>query len=346
MQAAAEEDWTRPLAGACPAGPCLEYDSAYAALQARMRPSQEVQYGSFSLRREGPPWPELERECRALLERSRDITVLVWWLRCRVRTAGADGFEQGLRTMLGVLRSLGASIHPQAQVDGRHEPAIRAKALALLGDPEALLADLREMVALRGLGRQRRLRDVEREALADAAARQALQHDLWQAREAGDAGCLSLQRAQRELTGLLEWARRDLGEHMPDLSALQRLLHPFGSIGSPEVAATDDACADADAHADPAAAPGPPREPGAVGGIEPTLLPGPQAPPAAPPAVLQDRADALACIGEARAWFEFHEPSSPVGVLLRQAERLVGRRYADVAQAIPPELLARWESSS
>ena len=37
MRAAAEEDWTRPLAGACPAGPCLEYDSAYAALHACVR---------------------------------------------------------------------------------------------------------------------------------------------------------------------------------------------------------------------------------------------------------------------------------------------------------------------
>ncbi len=341
MSSAAEEDWTQPLEGDCPAGPCLEYDSAHAALQARMRPAQEVQYGSFSTRREGPPWPDLERECCALLRRSRDITVLVWWLRCRVRNAGASGFEQGLRTMLGVLRRFGADIHPQAQVDGRHDPAIRANALALLADPEALLADLRETMALRSLGQQRRLRDVERDAWAEPAKRQALQRDVWQAGEAGDPNCLALRRAQRELIGLLDWARQDLGEHMPDLSALQRLLQPFGRIGPPEAAAVVEANAERETPLDADAS----GDLGGLGGVEPTLLPGPQTLASPMPAAPQDRAQALACIGEARAWFEFHEPSSPVGVLLRQAERLVGKRYADIAQAIPPELLARWESS-
>ena len=51
----------------------------------------------------------------------------------------------------------------------------------------------------------------------------------------------------------------------------------------------------------------------------------------------------------ARGWARRAAPLMPtdgcVGVLLRQAERLVGKRYADIAQAIPPELLARWESS-
>ena len=50
--------------------------------------------------------------------------------------------------------------------------------------------------------------------------------------------------------------------------------------------------------------------------------------------------------GEARAWFEQHEPSSPVAVLLKQAECLVGKRYAEVASAIPAELLAQWDGES
>ena len=31
------------------------------------------------------------------------------------------------------------------------------------------------------------------------------------------------------------------------------------------------------------------------------------------------------------------------GPLLKQAERLVGKRFAEVAQVIPPELLAKWD---
>ncbi len=58
------------------------------------------------------------------------------------------------------------------------------------------------------------------------------------------------------------------------------------------------------------------------------------------------RDHARASIAVARDWFELHEPSSPVGLLLRQAERLIGRPYAEVAQAIPAELAARWSENT
>jgi type VI secretion system protein ImpA len=57
-----------------------------------------------------------------------------------------------------------------------------------------------------------------------------------------------------------------------------------------------------------------------------------------------DRHAALELIREARQWFDIHEPSSPVPVLLRRAEQMVGKRYAEVVRAIPAELLAQWDS--
>lgn len=56
----------------------------------------------------------------------------------------------------------------------------------------------------------------------------------------------------------------------------------------------------------------------------------------------RDRDGALADIRSARQWFELHEPSSPVALLLRQAERLTGKRFDEVFQAIPAELVERW----
>jgi type VI secretion system protein ImpA len=55
---------------------------------------------------------------------------------------------------------------------------------------------------------------------------------------------------------------------------------------------------------------------------------------------------ALEKMREARHWFETHEPSSPIPVLLRRAEQFVGKRYAEVVQAIPPELLVQWDSEA
>jgi type VI secretion system protein ImpA len=362
--------WLQHLPGPCPSGPSLEDTHEYAALQARMAPPVEVQYGSFTQRRETAPWPELERECETLLQRSRDITLLIWWLRCRVRNAGATGLEQGLRCVGLVLARFGRHVHPQAHVDGEHDPAMRANALAMLGDPEGLLADIRESVALRAPGEPCRVRDVERALASDARALQAMHASLTGAWGAGDPERRALGAARDAFARLRDWAREDLGDAAPDLGALERLLEPFaplseaappsapdeqavgGADGRPEGPhaevrgdAVDDQQgaeprgrrrAPGDEHPDPpdgvAPAPQAPRpmagEAGAWAGRRPT-----------------DRAAAQACIAAARAWFEAQEPSSPVCVLLRQAERLVGKRYAEVAQAIPPDLLSRWESA-
>ncbi|MFM9922912.1 hypothetical protein VLK31_07980 [Variovorax sp. H27-G14] len=40
------------------------------------------------------------------------------------------------------------------------------------------------------------------------------------------------------------------------------------------------------------------------------------------------------CISASREWFETHEPRSPVAILLRQAGRMVGRRFSKIACSI------------
>jgi type VI secretion system protein ImpA len=328
--------WLLPLPGDCPAGPCLEYTTEYAALQARMAAPVEVQYGQFTQRREAPPWRELERECQALLQRSRDITVLVWWLRCRVHNAGALGLAQGLRGMVLVLRAFGEHVHPQALVDGEPDPAMRANALALLCDGEGLLADVRDLVALRAQGEQRRVREIERGLAHSAGSRQALQDLLARSWFDGDPERRALGAARDAFTRLLAWVREDLQHAAPDLGALEALLEPLAAPPGPG----------ADARAGAAVAPGPPVTT-TVRELPDEPRPCTEAGPASTPLAqweAGDRAAAQAGIAQARAWFERYEPSSPVAVLLRQAERLVGKRYAEVVQAIPGELLARWES--
>ena len=56
------------------------------------------------------------------------------------------------------------------------------------------------------------------------------------------------------------------------------------------------------------------------------------------------RADVLLSIRAARDWFESNEPSSPVAVLLKQAERMVGKRFSQVADSIPLDLMQKWEA--
>ena len=61
------------------------------------------------------------------------------------------------------------------------------------------------------------------------------------------------------------------------------------------------------------------------------------------PALIHDRNDALERLRIIRRWFELNEPSSPTIPLLRQAERLVGKRFSEVINEIPVELLEKWD---
>jgi predicted component of type VI protein secretion system len=60
---------------------------------------------------------------------------------------------------------------------------------------------------------------------------------------------------------------------------------------------------------------------------------------------LQSREQVRDALAQVREWIEHHEPSSPVAVLLKQAERMWGKRFSEVAHMIPPDLLRAWDQS-
>jgi type VI secretion system protein ImpA len=67
------------------------------------------------------------------------------------------------------------------------------------------------------------------------------------------------------------------------------------------------------------------------------------APANAPHNALHQREHIRALLGQVIAWIEDNEPSSPVSIVLRQAQNLWGKRYAEIIAAVPPELLAQWD---
>ncbi|MBP7564784.1 MAG: type VI secretion system ImpA family N-terminal domain-containing protein [Burkholderiaceae bacterium] len=353
--ALAAPPWPTFADPAAPCGPSLEYDNDFLVLQALLQPAPDVQYGHFTGRREGPDWPDVERQCRALLQRSCDINLLVWLTRCRARQAGAQGLHEGLHTLTSALRRFGDHIHPQPDAG---DASVRANAIAALADPEGLLGDVRDLtVGANAMGRLA-VRDVERALQqprpAGASVPNAVLAHIEELRRAGGLELGALESAAVQLDELQAWCRAGLGEDAPDLSAMARLLAPFGA---PEVARPHSAAvATPTPTAKPApVAPLPPAsgvaaaydgaaatDPGAGGtsGVDPAPT-GALGPVDQHDAAL-GREQALAAIVSVRRWFEQHEPSSPVGLMLLQAERLVGRPYADVADALPPELIARW----
>jgi type VI secretion system protein ImpA len=309
----------QPLNASDPCGPSLEYDAEYAVLLSRMSPRGDAQYGQFVGTPEAPNWAEIERDCRRLLLRTRDINLFVWLCRARVRVAQAAGLAQSLTVLSEVLERWPDAVHPQLVVEGERDPAVRANALAALADPDGLLGDVREIVVAANAARHLTVREIERAwsvpRLADAPSPESVAQQLAQLRLAAngdaDAPVNLLSQALRATRQIADWGVRQLGADAPSLQALIDLLKPFDEIGvvhRPEPVSSRE---------------GIPRP--SVSGLVP-------------------RDDVLQAIRSARQWFENHEPSSPVAVLLKQAERMVGQRFALVANAIPLDLLQKWDS--
>jgi type VI secretion system protein ImpA len=337
-------DLLEPVSAHAPCGPDLEYDPAFVMLQAAAAPRAEAQYGDFV---DVPPtanWADVERDCRALLLRTKDIRLAVILLRCRTRLDGAAGLRDGLALLMAMFECYGEALHPLPLFEGERDPAMFANAIGGLVESDGTLADMRDIPMPRAAGLQLHLRDIEKsfatprqkDALAPESVARLLK-ELWGRR---DAAIAALVEAQCLTQRIAAWCDETLGADAPDLGALSRALQPFAQ----HLVDGGGACAPAPARAvneqDNDSVRG-----SASANVTTATLPQSDAPndlPITAPSPM-DRWSALAAIQETRTWFEQNEPSSPVIVLLRQSERMVGKRFSELAHIIPADLLAKWD---
>jgi type VI secretion system protein ImpA len=346
-------DRMTPVSAGEPCGPDLEYDPEFVMLAGRVAARSEAQYGDFVGMPEPVNWSEIDRDCRRLMLRAKDIRLAVLFARCRTQLAGADGLAEALELLAAWLHAFADTIHPQLNVDDDADAAleIRMNALQALTDSEGLMSDVREIVLPRGTATRLQVRDVERAFAqprpADALAPASVTRQLDDLRLQQPGRLTGFSRTQKALASIINWCRDHQEAWQPDFIVLERLIGRIAGEGVAATPSTSDGIptdiedeetgmdavsqitgqpenerARVEAHVEPASAShSAPRE-----GL--------------------GRHGALGGIREAREWFERNEPSSPVAVLLRQAERLVGKRYAEVASAIPADLLALWDSES
>ncbi len=359
--AAVPSEWLAPVSAALPCGESLEYDTEYAVLQARLEPKAEVQYGSFQAKPEAPDWAEVERDARRLLLRSKDISILLWFTRARCRMAGAAGLLEGLGALHSVLQAFPEHVHPQIVLDGVADPAVRANALAALCDPDGLLGDVRDVVVSGSTAFRLTVRDVER-ALAFprppyAPEPEGVKRQLADLHAKGDATLHALLACGQGAQAIDQWCKQHLQDDAPNLAPLIKLLGALAAFAdtpqrSPKMQA--DAVEQgapqplhavqgmreleggryADQHlmlSDDSAGP----RSGSLDAL--------QAPLQHHPSVAEEREQIRALLRQVRLWIEHHEPSSPVSILIKQADRMWGKRFSEVAGMIPPDLMQAWD---
>jgi type VI secretion system protein ImpA len=334
-----------------PAGPNLEFDADFGALERAAQGKPEQQYGNTIIPAEEPDWKDVAAQAAALLERTRDLRVLAHLAVARLHLDGLPGYAEVLALTRELLEARWETIHPQLDPEDDNDPTLRANALLRLGHPGLVLKVLRTL-PLAGSPRagQFSWRDVQiaigaievgegtekpTESTIRAAFRETDPARLAALREA-------VAQATDAATGITAVFDAQAGHGSgPDLAELIKLLRDIGrtieryadfgaTVPSPETAET--------------AAPMTAAE--ITGGTAPSMAPTRQSGPISATSLTEitTRSDALHLLDLVCRYYQRYEPSSPLPMLIERARSLAEKDFLDILRDLAPDGLAQAQS--
>ena len=314
-----------------PCGPSLDYDPAFLELDQAALGKPEVQYGNTITPAVPPEWKVVKKLALELLARSRDLRVALPLTRALLALHGTPGFADGIRLVERMLDERWDSVHPQLDPDDDNDPMLRINSLATLADAAGIIRELKEtpFLQLPGLGPLSiRLLDIANGELAlppgqplitvasiTAAAADADPQRLQEALDAAGRAYVSAANIEVLLV-------RHVGSAQAlNLDLLTRNLKRMRDfLASLAPAPADAPLPEADVQ-DHGAAPvgaGPLKAPAMTGEIN-------------------SRTDVVKMLDKMLSYYEKHEPSSPVPMLLQRAKRLAPKNFFDIMKDLAPD---------
>ena len=318
--------WLQPLADAsAPCGPDLEYDNDFLALTQASAGKPESQFGPA----EPPDWRAVVDRAEALLARSRDLRLAIFWLRAKLHLAGYGALPLGLTLINGMIDQLWEHLHPQPDPDDA-DPYARVNALAALREPDGLIGDLREsrLVQDRAIGDLTVRHASVALGLLSAADGETPFGKSQVSRMLGDAlvktpalrsQCQDAVTLTRQLIALVN---DKLGnDTAPDLRPLYVLVNGVAGLlpgnDADSTAGNGDTQVDADATG------------GGGAGARRNLS-----------GAVHSREDAIRAIDLVCEYLERAEPTNPAPLFLRRARQLIGQNFLQLIKALAPEALS------
>jgi type VI secretion system protein ImpA len=324
------------LDGVSPDAPCgddLSYDPAFMELERLAQGGPTDRIVGPDVPADGPVWRVVEQQSVALLNRTKDLRVATLLAKSLLRTTGFKGFRDGIIIVRELLGRYWEPVHPQLDPDFDYSPIMRGNILRELCDRTTVINPLRTtpLVSLAGVG-SFSLRDIGlatgeiaptngTAAPEMANVEAAFGHcpvdqlsDTYQTVTDTIDGVSAIESFMAEKVGVLQTVSLD------DLSAvlrqIQHVLHARLAERRGE--------ANGGNGIDMAAATG--------SDLEPMMN-------AAGSASAAD-SQTVAAIEAVCGYYERHEPSSPVPILLRRAQRLVPMNFIDIMRNIAPSAMS------
>jgi type VI secretion system protein ImpA len=276
---------------------------------------------------EDPDYDHVAQLSETLLTRSHDLRVAAILANAVLRIGDFARFGETLRYVHGCLDSYWDSVHPQLDEDDG-DPTMRVNAALGLAAPEGLLRSLRlcPLVSSRGYGKFC-LRDMEiasgdlivseDETAADPQIIAAAFHDI----DPGDLAALvnaadGALQATRAIATIFD---DRIGADGPDLTPLEKMLFDIkrrvSSHETTDSTAQDDTNETSEDRETTRTAPVRSGSPGTISSPD----------------------DVRAALARIIEYYQRHEPSSPLPLVLERAKRLVGADFLTIVRDLAPE---------
>jgi type VI secretion system protein ImpA len=333
MTSPALESLLLPLDGDSPTGANLEYDPDFMALERLAAPKAERGIGEEVIAAEEPDWDKVSSQAEALLARSKDLRVAVHLTTAWMRTTGLPGWAAGLQLIRSLLEQYWDGVHPQLDAEDDNDPTARVNAVAAIADLQGMLRFFRvtPFVQSPRMGRFT-LRDLRIAngtlKVGDGDDENAERPGLTQI-EACCMDCPEEQLAENvaAISAALEHVKaidaifnEQVGTAGPELKPLLSDVYEVKKFLEPQLAKRQPQAVEAGGDVEGGTA--------ADGSSVSTQqahsgrIEGPQ--------------DVIRRLDDICDYYARCEPSSPIPLLLRRAQRLVGLSFVDLMKDLAP----------
>lgn len=316
-----------------PCGENLEYDAARVALDTSILGTPENQFTGEKA--QPPNWRDIAAQATALLQKSKDLQVILYLLRALVHLEGVAGFRDGLRLLDHCLNNFWDSIYPQLDPDDGLDPTLRINILEELSSFDLILKPLSQAVIVEAktVGRFC-LRDIQyatdRLELPEGVAKPDVNMIKAAFQEADFAALQCVQQAIADcitvIDGMDVWVNEKVGvgqgaDWSPIKTLLKEMRFDFDQFAQDRLAVSETSASLGGEEA-PADGPVPAITKPAVGAI-------------------QTRQDVVKTLDVLCKYYAENEPSSPVPILLERAKYLATADFISIIQNLAPDALTQ-----
>ena len=318
-------------------GDDLEYDAEFIVFEQAIQGKEEQTMGDSVIEAEPPNWREVIKQADKLLCRTRDIRVVVNYLRALTETQGLLGLADGMQLLRRITEKYWDNIHPQLDPDDDNDPTERINILMTMCDFESFLKPLHKIPLIQskvlGIFNLRDIQiangsvtpskaDEEKELPQLATIEGAFQEceaetlkDLAKAASDVLADLNQMESFITEQVGVNEAASfAELRVVLKEINTI--FTEQVEKRGLNEAVVIADQDAGASGSAD--------QQTESVKSVK-TVPPG-----------INNNQDVIKALTLITEYYKKNEPSSPIPLLLERVNRLVGKSFLEVMQDLAP----------